>query len=167
MTEKKKAPQGRKWTVDAHPKKAQIVKALIAGKRSFRNIGEQYGISTTCIHDYLKEKLFPEAAEAIQKRNRDGDYILDQIEEMQAIVREVLDRERNNQNSVMTLAAVREFRAGAEFLAKALGTLKESQGTTVNVTVNQYWTQYKTVILKATEGYPEVRKRIIEGLEHA
>lgn len=81
MTEKKKAPTGRKWTVDTHPKREQIIKAIVSGRRSLRNIGKQYGISIACISGFLKEHLLPQAAAAKIKRDlSDGNKVLDEID---------------------------------------------------------------------------------------
>lgn len=48
-----------------------------------------------------------------------------------------------------------------EIVAKIDGII---QDTTVNVTVNQYWQQIEQVIYEATEGAPEIRKKIVERL---
>lgn len=71
---------GRKWTVDTHPKRDQIIKALISGQ-SQRTIADRFDIPKTCLQNYLSEHLAPQAAEAlVQRRLSTGKDILDELE---------------------------------------------------------------------------------------
>lgn len=49
-----------------------------------------------------------------------------------------------------------------ELVAKIEGAIKD---TVINVTFNQYWARFKQIIIAATEGYPEVRARIVAKME--
>jgi hypothetical protein len=50
-----------------------------------------------------------------------------------------------------------------EVIAKIQGAIKDT--ITNNYTVNQYWLSFKAVIIKATEGYPEILEKITKELE--
>ena len=51
-----------------------------------------------------------------------------------------------------------------ELAAKLLGVLVPGEEKAVRVTINQVWIDMRAIIMKATEGYPEVRERIAQGL---
>jgi len=71
----------RKREVDQHPKKKQIIKALVRGE-AYRKITERYGVSQAALSRYLKDKLLPQAAEAAYEQGmRDGSLALDQVRE--------------------------------------------------------------------------------------
>ena len=57
---------GRKWEVEKHPKKQQIIKAITRGD-SFRTIGGRFGISKSAIYRYLNEKLVKQYERAREK----------------------------------------------------------------------------------------------------
>lgn len=77
----KKKP-GPKPKVDTHPKKTQIVNALVRGE-GIRMISDRFGISQTSLKRYLKDHLIPRAANEQAKRSlRDGDFILDELDEI-------------------------------------------------------------------------------------
>lgn len=64
----------------------------------------------------------------------------------------------------LLLEASNNLRSTLELRAKLAGKLIENQ-TTVNVNLNQYWVKFKQIIFDATEKHPEVRARIIQGME--
>lgn len=64
----------------------------------------------------------------------------------------------------LLLEASNNLRATLELRAKLAGKLIENQ-TNINVNLNQYWVQFKQIILDATEKAPEVRARIIQAME--
>ena len=71
---------GRRAAIDNHPQKKQIIRALVRGDRSFREIADQFGTNKTSLQRYLKEKLIPTAAKIQGERDlRDGGFLLDEI----------------------------------------------------------------------------------------
>ena len=71
----------RKREVDQHPKKNQIIKALVRGE-PYRKITERHGVSQAALCRYLKDKLIPQAAEASYEQGmRDGSLALREIQE--------------------------------------------------------------------------------------
>lgn len=73
----------RKLEVDQHPKKKQIIKALVKGD-SYRNITERYGVSKAALSRYLNKQLLEKAAKAKEAQDlKDGDLI---VKEIQAIM---------------------------------------------------------------------------------
>lgn len=64
----------------------------------------------------------------------------------------------------LLLEAATVLRSTLELRAKLAGKLIENQ-TTVNVNLNQYWVKFKQIIFDATDKHPEIRARIIQGME--
>jgi len=52
---------GRRYTVDTHPKKAMIIKALLRGD-GFRDIAGKYGVPKSCLHSYLEVHIAEQVA---------------------------------------------------------------------------------------------------------
>jgi transposase len=85
-------PRGRKYTVDTHPDRDKIIKAIISGERSLRNIAEQFGVSIACISGYLKGKLANQAAAVLSKEgDRHGRNLLDRIETIMVRMQKLYD----------------------------------------------------------------------------
>jgi hypothetical protein len=77
---------GRKWTVETHPKRDQVIKALVAGTPQ-RTISDRFGIPKTSLQHYLAEHLAPQAAEAIvQRRLETGKDILDELDRIMGVM---------------------------------------------------------------------------------
>lgn len=69
----------RKREIDRHPKKDQIIKALVRGD-AYRDIAGRYGVSKAALSRYLRDKLLPQTARvAYEKGIRDGSLAFDQI----------------------------------------------------------------------------------------
>lgn len=81
---------GRQWTVENHPKKAQIIKALISGSASQRSISDRFGVPKTSLQRYLTEHLAPQAAEALVKRRLStGSEILEELERIMSVMQKL------------------------------------------------------------------------------
>ena len=81
----------RKPEVDKHPKKKQIIRALIRGV-SYRDIMGQFGVTKSALGRYLKERLPEKAAKALAARDvEDGNFILDEIQRIMARVNKMFD----------------------------------------------------------------------------
>lgn len=77
-------------SVDQHPQKDRIVKALIKGT-PYREITERFGISKASLSRYLNDKLIVEAANVRAKTAEgQGRRVLDEIEETMTKVKRML-----------------------------------------------------------------------------
>lgn len=141
------------------------MKELVAGAK-VRPVAEKYGVDPAALDRYFRYRVIPRAAKVMQTRAaREGKRVIRQLEEMQKIVKRVLDEELQNKNSPMVLSAAREFRAGAELLAKIFGLLKpDTLIQNINIRHTTVWVEIKDIIYQATEGYPEVRERIANAI---
>jgi hypothetical protein len=84
--------RGPKWGIDEHPKKEQIVRALVAGKDSLRNIAKHYGLSAAALSRYLSGRLAPQAARVLEaKEMLDGFALIDQIRTVSARMQKLYD----------------------------------------------------------------------------
>lgn len=218
---------GRKWTIDTHPERETIIKEIIKGDRSLRDISRQYDITPSSVHRYLTEKLADRAAKVVAERDAahgtdfvaetlqqdervqklldacdryltdpadpsryelgpraweidivyrtvepDTDKMITRKESLQALL-DKLDaqgyqpwevRMKQADPRKLLLEAATVLRATLELRAKLAGKLIENQ-TTVNVNLNQYWVKFKQIIFDATDKHPEIRARIIQGME--
>lgn len=60
---------GRNWTIDTHPQREAIVKELIKGDKTGREIARQYEITPAAISRYLNDRLIEKAAKVLAKRD--------------------------------------------------------------------------------------------------
>ncbi|MBU1081629.1 MAG: hypothetical protein KKB59_14195 [Spirochaetes bacterium] len=215
---------GRKWTVEEHPQKQKIIKAIIAGKQSLRDIGRQYDITVSSVSRYLNDKLMEKAAAVILEQDKEaGKTLIDELIERDKRVEKLFDacerylQDPTNPNEYdlfpraweinvqyrtqeegekkptyhkealqtilermedkgmspvelkyrhadprkLLLEAANCLKGTMELRAKLAGKLVEG-GVTVNI--NQTFTAIKAIIVKATEGYPQVRAKMVEEL---
>jgi len=215
---------GRKWTVEEHPQKAKIIKAIVKGDESLRSIAARFDIPATNVKRYLNEKLLDKAAAVLKEKDRtDGQTLIDELlardkrveklfdacerylqdadkpdeynlfprawefdvqyrvtdedgatvyrkESMQALI------DRMNKSKIvpieyrykhadprkLLLDTANTLKGTMELRAKLAGRLVEGG---MSVTINQNYLSFKSIILKATEGHPDVRAKIVEELE--
>jgi hypothetical protein len=72
---------------------------------------------------------------------------------------------KSNDPRKTIIEASRELRGNLELIARIEGAIKEQ--VVNNYTVNQYWVEFKGIVMRATEGYPEIRERIVQELSNA
>ena len=83
---------GRRWTIDTHPDRAKIIKAICAGKDSMRGIAKHYDISASNVTRYLEERLSEKAALARAHQDREeGQAVLDQLREVMGRMKKLYD----------------------------------------------------------------------------
>lgn len=82
----------KKVYLDTHPKRNEIINALIKGELSRIEIAKKYGIAKSTINKYLKENLAERAAQAAIKRNLDnGEEILKAIDRIMERAQKMYD----------------------------------------------------------------------------
>jgi len=82
---------GRKLRVDTHPKRTEIIKAIIKGD-SYRRIAKTYGLSDGAVGRYLREKLAKKVAKAKETQNDlDGSMVLAEINKVMVRMRMLYD----------------------------------------------------------------------------
>jgi hypothetical protein len=75
------AKPGRKYSVDTHPQKAKIIQAILRGEASLRGIAGQFGLPKSAVMRYVKDRLNPQAAAEMAKREEyQGQAVLARIE---------------------------------------------------------------------------------------
>jgi len=83
---------GRRITVDNHPQREKIVKALIANKRSYQAIADTFDIPRSTLSSYVKLRLLPAVAiEQEKTQNREGTAFLDRVEQTMVRVQKMYD----------------------------------------------------------------------------
>jgi predicted transcriptional regulator len=82
----------KKVYLDTHPKRTQIVNALIKGEMSQTQIAKKYGIAKATLNKYMKEHLAERAAKAAVERNlNNGEEILKEIGRAMEKAQKMLD----------------------------------------------------------------------------
>lgn len=86
---------GRRVTVDNHPQRDAIVKALVSGKSTYQAIGTRFNIPKSTIATYVRERLQPVVAiqqqKQIVKEQKEGDAFLNRIETAMVRVQKLYD----------------------------------------------------------------------------
>jgi len=83
---------GPKFTVDAHPQRDKIIKAICAGKLSMRAIAANYDIPQTNVKRYLNDKLMEKAAAVIKAQDdKAGKTLIDELLERDRRVEKLFD----------------------------------------------------------------------------
>jgi hypothetical protein len=149
----------RACTVCGHPERPEIDAALIAGD-AYRDIARQYGVSKDALARHLLAHLGPQTAEVNRAKQRD---ILAEVERMLARLDRALERAEASGDDRLLLLALRENRPTLELLAKLRGELDERP--VVNIVATQEWIILRSALLSATEGYPDVRAKVVEAIK--
>ncbi len=112
-------------TVCTHPQKEDINKLLVAGTPS-RNIAARFGASASAVFRHKQDHLPRALVAAAEARGiTHGASLLDQLRDLQARARQILDEAANSGDLRTALMAVREARGCVELIAKATGELVE------------------------------------------
>jgi IS30 family transposase len=121
-----------------------------------------------------KYNLYPRAWEIdVIYRTRDGDKPVTQKESLQVLL-ETLETHDYKPTRVwyksadprkLIIDAASAFARDLELMAKIQGSIKDQVTNTYNFT--QVWIDFKEVVIRATEDYPEVRDRIVKEIEYA
>ena len=83
---------GRRITVDNHPQRDKIVKALIANKRSYQAIADTFDIPRSTLSSYVKLRLLPAVAVEQEKtQQKEGSAFLDRVEQTMVRVQKMYD----------------------------------------------------------------------------
>jgi len=92
MPAKNKAPQGRRWTVDTHPERENIIAAMVKGEQSLRNIAKQFDLTNACITRYMNDKLTAQAAAVMaEDAEKNGSALLDRITKVMTRMQKLYD----------------------------------------------------------------------------
>jgi hypothetical protein len=149
-------------SICVHDEREAIDAALVAGQ-SFRTVAERFGTATTTLHRH-KDHLPAELAKSQQAAEvAHADSLLEQMQGLQQMTLDILDRAYRENEQRIALTAVREARGNLELLAKLLGELNEQP--TVNVLVTSpEWARTRGRLLAALAPYPEARTAVMEAL---
>jgi hypothetical protein len=218
----------RRFAISDHPDRDKIIRDIIKGEKSTRDIAGAYGLSHASVVRYVRGRLMDQAAAAAEAQDiREGKAVLDRIndlilrmeklydacdaylqdpanpekydlfprawefdviyrkevykgdkvtwvtrkESLQSIIESIkaegykqpelyMKSEDPRKLIIQTAAAIGKQ---LETIAKIQGDIKDT--ITNNYTLNQYWVDFKAIILKAAEGYPEVLERIQKAIE--
>jgi hypothetical protein len=86
------AKTGRKYTVDTHPQRDKIVRAMLKGEASLRSIAVQFGLPHSAVIRYLKDRLAPQAAAVMAREEAgNGAALLDRLEAVTARMEKLYD----------------------------------------------------------------------------
>lgn len=82
----------RRWSIDEHPKKKQIIKAICEGKESLRSIAAQYELSLSAARRYIEERISEKVTAAKAEQDKaDGKAVLEQLESVMVRMRKLYD----------------------------------------------------------------------------
>lgn len=181
----------KKPIIDQHPKKKEIINAIVAGKMTQAAIAKKYGISLSAVNAYIKVRLVPEIAEKLERqaeknKQEPGDLALARVERLITALEGLFDELRSKRDDFTTLvntadgpvevdawqdrlrlaiSASSEIRQASALLLKVYGRLVEKQAVTINLSQTNVWIAVRGAIMDATEGHPEIRAKIVRAIE--
>jgi hypothetical protein len=152
----------RVCTVCAHPQRAEIDSALVAGG-AIRAIARQYSLGRDSIARHQSDHL-PAALALAQGAVQvaQADDLLSQVRGLHRRALAILATAEAQGDLKVALAAIREARGNLELLAKLLGELDERPQ--INLVMAPEWIAIRAAILMALSAYPEARTAVAERL---
>lgn len=83
---------GRRWTIEDHPKKKQILAAIAKGDNSLRSIAKQFDIAHANVRRYVAERLSDKVSAARTETDKqDGQLVSDQLKAVMDRMRKLYD----------------------------------------------------------------------------
>jgi DNA-binding transcriptional ArsR family regulator len=153
----------RVCTICAHPNRAEIDRALVAGE-AFRNIAERFGTSATALTRHKKDHVPGHVAKAqAAAQVADADDLLVQLKALRNRAISILQKAEKSGDYRTALAGIREARGCIETLLEVEGEL-ERRGV-VNVIVAPEWVGIRTVMLTTLADHPEARLAVASALQ--
>jgi hypothetical protein len=154
----------RRCSVCVHENRQHIDSALLSGA-SLRDIAGRYDLSKSALErhkaDHLPAHLAQARAAAEVAR---ADDLLSQVNELQLRTLNILGIAESTGELRVALNAISQARGNLELLARLLGELSGTDGTTVNVLVSPEWARIRTAMVKALAPYPEARSAVAASL---
>ncbi len=145
----------RTCTICAHPERATIDTALVAGG-TLRDIARQFGLSKDAVArhqaDHLSTALVAAAGEEATRQALD---VLQQLKTINAAALTVLKDARAAGDGDLMLKAIDRVHRQCELQAKLLGDLDERP--VVNVLVTPEWQRLRGQLVAALAPFPEAR----------
>ena len=153
----------RRCTICAHPDRAAIDQALVAGGAGYRNIAERFGLSTTAVYRHKQAHLpqgLVQAHAAHEVSQADG--LLAKVQALEADAKRIQSTAEADGDLRTALQGIRELVRMVELQARLLGELKD--GAHVNILVLPQWHDLRTAIFRALLSYPEARAAVATAL---
>lgn len=153
----------RTCTVCAHPQRARIDAALVAGP-TYRTIADRYGLSETALKRHRKDHLPAHVARAREAADvADADDLLQQIRALRNKAISILQQAERAGDYRTALMGIREARGCIETLLEVEGEL-DRRGV-VNVILSPEWMQVRTAIIAALQPYPDAAQAVAGRLQ--
>lgn len=128
---------GRKCSICEHSQADTINKELISGT-PFRNIAEQFQVSTTSLHNHKSKHLPADLVKAQDAHEvARADSLLVHVQELQQKALSLLDKAETAGDLKTALAGVREARSCIELLARLQGELESGEVVRIQVLIPQ------------------------------
>ena len=153
----------RTCTVCAHPERAAIDAALVAGTPN-RRIATQHGLSEAAVRRHAAEHLPASLVTAAgEEATRQALDVLQQLKTINAAALTVLRDARAAQDGDLALRAVDRIHRQVELQAKLLGDLDERP--VVNLTVAPEWVALRGQLVQALAPFPEAATAVAAVLQ--
>jgi hypothetical protein len=152
-------------TVCAHPQRADIDAALVAGGEN-RVLAKAWGLGRESVRRH-RESHLPAALVASQRAAEvvRGDDLLTKVADLEANARRIATQAEQASDLRTALAGVRELTRIVELLAKLRGQLDESPKVAVLVNSAE-WVDLRTKVLRALEPFPAARQAVADALRN-
>ncbi len=153
---------GRPCTVCQHPQRAEIDKALVAG-RPFLALAREYGLDRFALKRHKEAHLAPVLVAAQRAKDSvQAEDLLSQVQRILDRALKILDKAEAARDYKTALQSIREARGCIELLAEL--TQQLDRRPVVNILLTPEWWRVKAAMLEALEPFPEARVAVAERL---
>lgn len=152
----------RPCSICAHNKASQINRDLVKGVSPV-GVSAKYQVSQFALYRHRKNHLAKSLSKDPEvKELRITDNAVETLRNMLRKLKDIEKRAEQAKNLHIAIEAIREVCRITELLEKIAGRLKESE---INIYLNPEFIGVQNVIIKALEGFPEARLRVVEELK--
>ena len=176
---------GRNYAIDRHPKKKEIIEAILSGD-SFRNISSQYGMSPNSVIRYTESVLKKDLSIYIARQKDDNlntiDGLVKRLNKMAEVCQKLIDRcmEYLGEDGAIDVSSMKEsthkilkdnianLRAILETIGKFLGMVSDvNVVTNINLDTSKFVSRIADIIedvISDPNEKAELVRRIHDGL---
>ena len=176
---------GRNYAIDRHPKKKEIIEAILSGE-SFRRISSQFDITDKCVGNYAANVLKKDVAIYVARQKEENlntiDGLVKRLNKMAEVCQKLIDRcmEYLGEDGAIDVSSMKEsthkilkdnianLRAILETIGKFLGMVSDvNVVTNINLDTSKFVSRIADIIedvISDPNEKAELVRRIHDGL---
>jgi hypothetical protein len=154
----------RACSICSHPRRDEIDRDLVMGRRTQSEVARQIGCHQTSVSRHVRNHLLPRVHRQALSDTDLADFdVLTELKQLYIQMKNHLQRAEEADNWHAIRALHSEARRDLELLAKLVGQLDE--GAVANLAISPQWLEVRAVVLTSLAPYPEARRVVAQALE--